>query len=155
MRRIANGAVPPREARPTRRTHPYPFPVRVFAPDIGPWPVRVLRWAARAASVASLGLLTAFATSGGDWPSPQEWLMIALFPLGVALGTALAWRHEVLGGLVATASLAAFYGLVTAVSGEWPGWWFTAFAAPGIALLPCGLVARAVARRTVAGAPHP
>lgn len=116
--------------------------MRVFAPDLGPWPVRVLRWGARAASVASLGLLTMFATSGGEWPSAREWAFIAFFPVGVAVGTALAWRHEVLGGAVAAGSLVAFYALVGALGGGWPGWWFVAFAGPGIALLACGLVAR-------------
>jgi hypothetical protein len=120
--------------------------MRVFAPDLGPWPVRLLRWAARAASVVSLGLLTMFATSGGEWPSAREWLLIAFFPVGVAVGTALAWRHEVLGGAVAAASLAAFYALVRLLGDASPGWWFVAFAAPGIALLTCGLAARAARR---------
>ena len=125
---------------------PYPHPMRVFAPDLGPWPVRLLRWAARAASVVSLGLLTMFATSGGEWPSAREWLLIAFFPVGVAVGTALAWRHEVLGGAVTAGSLVAFYALVGATGGGWPGWWFVAFAAPGVTLLPCGLAARAARR---------
>lgn len=121
--------------------------MRVLAPDVGPWPIRVLRWAARAASIASLGLLIMFATSGGEWPSPREWMYIAFFPVGVAVGTALAWRHEVLGGAVAAGSLLAFHAVVAASGGGWPGWWFAAFAAPGIALLPCGLAARAARHR--------
>jgi hypothetical protein len=74
--------------------------------------VCVLRWLARAASLASLGLLALFATSGGAAPSGFEWLLLAFFPLGVALGTVVAWHREILGGLIALASLAAFHALL-------------------------------------------
>jgi hypothetical protein len=121
--------------------------MRVLAPDTGPLPLRVVRWTARAGAVISLALLVAFATSGGEWPTPEEWLLMACFPAGVALGTALSWRHEVLGGGIAAASLAGFYALYLAISGgRWPGAWFMAFAAPALALLGCGLWSRAELR---------
>jgi len=103
---------------------------------------------ARAASLASLGLLGLFAFSGGAWPTAAEWLLIALFPVGVAGGTILAWHREVLGGAITLGCLVGFH-LALAVMGDrpWPGPWFIVFALPGIALLACGLVTRGSTRR--------
>jgi hypothetical protein len=97
---------------------------------------------ARAASLASLGLLAMFATSGGEWPTPLEWLMIAFFPLGVATGTVLAWWREIAGGAIAVAGLVGFHAIVAMAGRPWPGPWFAAFAAPAAALLACGLATR-------------
>ena len=103
----------------------------------------VVRWLARAASLASVGLLVAFATSGGGWPKALEWALIACFPVGTVVGMAIAWRKEIAGGLVTLASLAAFYAIATVAGGSPPtGPWFLAFAAPGLALLGCGIASR-------------
>jgi hypothetical protein len=108
-----------------------------------PAAVVVIRWLARAASLASIGLLVAFATSGGAWPSALEWALIACFPVGTVAGMAIAWWKEIAGGLVTLASLAAFYAIATVAGGGPPtGPWFVAFAAPGLALLGCGIVSR-------------
>ena len=112
-----------------------------LAPNRGPRPVKVLRMLARAASVLSLALLVMFAFSGGNWPSPREWLMIAFFPVGVAAGMVLAWRHEVLGGAVTIASLVGFYAIAWSADASRPlGPWFVVFALPGLLLLACGLL---------------
>ena len=123
----------------------------MIAPDAGPTPVCVLRWLARAASLASLGLLALFATSGGAAPSGFEWLLLAFFPLGVALGTVVAWHREILGGLIALASLAAFHALLL-LDGSRPaaGWWFLVFASPALVLLVCGVTTRRARPRPAA-----
>lgn len=115
----------------------------VLACDCGPWPVRALRWLARAASIASLSLLAMFATSGGAAPSAFEWLLLAFFPLGTAIGMALAWRFEILGGAVSATSLALFYAVLSLDESRPPaGPWFVVFASPALALLACGLATR-------------
>jgi len=96
---------------------------------------------ARAASVLSLALLVMFAFSGGNWPSPREWLLIAFFPVGVAVGTVLAWHREVLGGAVTLVGLVGFYAIAAVADASRPlGPWFVAFALPGLLLLACGLL---------------
>jgi len=116
-----------------------------------PAAVVVIRWLARAASLASIGLLVAFATSGGDWPTALEWALIACFPVGTVAGMAIAWWREIAGGLVTLASLAAFYAICTVAGGGPPtGPWFVAFAAPGLALLGCGIAARLTRRSATA-----
>jgi hypothetical protein len=91
----------------------------------------------------SLLLLAQFAFSGGDWPSPHEWLLIAFFPVGVAAGTIIAWHRELLGGSIAAGSLLAFHALLLMRnSTASPGPWFFVFASPALALGACGLVAR-------------
>lgn len=122
-----------------------------IAPDAGPVLVRVLRWIARAASLGSLGLLAMFATSGGDSPSASEWLLLAFFPIGVAVGMVLAWWREILGGTVAGASLAAFHLIVALDNARpFPGVWFLVFTSPALALLACGFMTRASLRRSAA-----
>ncbi len=119
-----------------------------IAPDVGPTPVRVLRWIARSASLASVGLLAMFAASGGAAPSAFEWLLLAFFPIGVALGMLFAWRSEVLGGVIAAASLGAFYAIVSLDASRPPmGPWFVVFASPALALLACGVMTRVARRR--------
>ena len=114
-----------------------------IAANLGPTPVRVVRWIARILSLASIGLLVAFATSGGEWPTALEWALIACFPVGTVAGMAIAWRFEISGGLVTLASLLAFYGIAIAAGGHAPGGpWFVAFASPGLALLGCGIATR-------------
>jgi energy-converting hydrogenase Eha subunit A len=113
------------------------------APDRGPLPLRVVRWIARLASLASLAMLTLFATSGGERPSAFEWLLLACFPFGVALGMIVAWFREILGGSITLASLVAFHVLLAAAGDRPPaGPWFLMFASPGLVLLGVGLASR-------------
>ncbi len=113
----------------------------LIAPNHGPLPVKVLRLVARAASLLSLGMLVLFAFSGGNWPTPFEWLMIAFFPVGVAAGMVLAWHREVLGGAVTLVGLVGFYAIAAGADASRPlGPWFGVFALPGLLLLACGLL---------------
>lgn len=132
------------------RLSPMTLPMTLsLATDQGPVALRVVRWIARAASLASLGLLGLFATSGGEAPSTFEWVLLACFPIGVGVGMVLAWFREVLGGVVTLGSLAAFHLLLLLDESRPPsGPWFLVLASPGIVLLVVGLIARRSARRS-------
>ncbi|MDX2116208.1 MAG: hypothetical protein SFZ24_11415 [Planctomycetota bacterium] len=109
-----------------------------------------LRWAARLASLASIGVLALFATSGGGMPRPFEWLLLACFPIGVVIGMLAAWRHEIGGGVVTAVSLVVFYGLMFVRDGQIPTTpWFAVLAGPGLVLLVVGLAWRGLASRSV------
>lgn len=102
---------------------------------------------ARVAAVISLVFLGLF-TFGGDLDlgamSMHGLLLFACFPLGVAIG--LAWgvvRSARIGGLVALASIAAFYGIHVAGDGAWPkGPYFALLASPGLLLLVASFTRR-------------
>lgn len=122
------------------------LPKSLLARDSGPVAARFFRWTGRIASLASLGLLAMFATSGGDRPSAFEWLMLLFFPIGVAAGTIVAWRRELLGGALAAGSLVLFHALMLSDASRPPaGWWFLAFTAPALAMLLGGLLSRRAA----------
>lgn len=107
-----------------------------------PAPLLVVRWLARIASVASLAMLALFATSGGNSPTLGELLLIAFFPVGVAIGMIVAWWREVLGGGITLGSLAVFYLILLIQSGHVPTTaWFGIFASPGVLFLLCGVLA--------------
>ena len=97
----------------------------------------ILRWTARCWSLATIGFVLAFiAGEGIRFSGVHEWIGFAFFPSGVCVGMLIAWRYEATGGLVAVASLLAFY-LDSLVSiGRFPtGWAFLVFAAPGFLFL--------------------
>lgn len=125
--------------------------MQLLAPDLGPLPIRALRWTARAASLVSLGFLAMFATSGGAAPSASEWMLLAFFPIGVAIGMVVAWRREILGGAIAAGSLGAFYATISLDAARPPaGPWFVVFASPALALFACGVMTRFARRQSAA-----
>ena len=83
----------------------------------------VLRWVARLLALAAAGLFVLFAIEAGprmltalSWSSPQG--MPLLFGVLVALaGVLIAWRWELIGGLMAMGGAAAIMVLVCAGSG--------------------------------------
>ena len=114
---------------------------RVAAPGVA----MILKWTARISSVFSLALLAMFLFGEPGAPTPGEWVALAFFPGGVALGMIAGWSRELIGGAVAVGSLAAFYVVMFALRGQAPaGPYFALFAAPGFlflaagALRPCG-----------------
>ena len=109
---------------------------------------RRARWLARGWAVLSIGLVLAFLVGEGFHPSQvqaREWLGLIFFPIGICVGMIVAWRHELLGGVITVASLAVFYVIHLATSGIFPkGWAFLAFALPGfLFVLAGGLQGRA------------
>lgn len=105
--------------------------------------LRGIRWLARALSVLSIGLLLLFVLGEGSWPirlTSSELVQFIFFPIGVALGLALGWRNELLGGTIAVSSLALFYILHFTIFGRFPGGpWFLIFTLPGFLFLALGL----------------
>lgn len=105
-----------------------------------------LEWIARVASVASITLLVMIFLGEAFHPSqisPEEWVGLTFFPIGVVAGMILAWRKETVGGIVAVASLVGFY-LVYGylLKNHIGGWFFLAFTAPGFLFLFHALLCR-------------
>ena len=105
----------------------------------------IVRWAARILSLAIIFLLSLF-LFGDDGITLEmtatEWTGLAFFPLGVAIGFLIAWKNELVGGLVSVGSLACFYLLFgMAMTGRLPrGVWFALFTLPGFLFLAYGLL---------------
>lgn len=108
--------------------------------------ITTLRWVARLASLASLGLILILAI--GERPGPlktttRDLALGVFFPFGVCIGMALAWWRENWGGCITVASVFAFYAVHFAFSGTLPrGPWLVIFASPGALFLLSGLLAR-------------
>jgi membrane protease YdiL (CAAX protease family) len=82
-----------------------------------------MRWAARLIGLAAAGLFVAFLVvsgsfvlSGMDWASPQGLPLVLALVVAVA-GVLVAWRWELVGGLMAMVGSVAIMGLVCAGSG--------------------------------------
>jgi hypothetical protein len=103
----------------------------------------IVRWMARAWSIASVGfVLLMFIGSGlaeGFNPAQfttRDWVGLFFFPFGICLGMIVAWRREGLGGGITVGSLLAFYAALRIMGGQFPrGPWFALVAAPGILFL--------------------
>lgn len=111
-----------------------------LAPNSGPRPIRILRWFARAGTILSVTSPFILKHAWGIPTVLPEMPMHVLFPVGVVIGMAQAWRSELGGGAITLASILLFY-LLHAVwePGGFAGIWPLAYAAPGLALLVCGL----------------
>src|SRR5262245_10853640 len=109
-------------------------------------PEAVLRWVARAWGLASTLLLLAFMFGGREHfrPTANEALGLLLFPVGVVVGFAVAWRREGVGGLISLGSLALFFLWIFARDGRLRGvpYFFLLFAAPGFLHVAGALIAR-------------
>ncbi len=102
---------------------------------------KALSWAARIWSVASIVFVLAFilgdVLNGHDnAPTRAEWIGLALWPGGVAVGLVVAWFREGVGGVVAISSLIGFYFWSFLERGRLPGGpYFVLVAAPGVLFL--------------------
>jgi hypothetical protein len=81
-------------------------------------PYPVLLWIARIVGTAVLVFLLLFTVGslvnpGDSVPSGVEWVGLALFPAGLCVGYAVAWRWQLAGGLVSLGCMVLF--LVTLV----------------------------------------
>ncbi len=92
----------------------------------------VLRWTARVWGIASALLLLAFAFGGREHLrfTVGEAIAFLFFPVGVMAGFAVAWRRELVGGLVTVGSITYFSLYMLAWSGRWLGPYFLLFAPP-------------------------
>jgi len=111
------------------------------------------RWVARGWSIFSILLVLVFAFGeGGNGPRPmaQEWVGLALWPIGVGVGLAVAWYREELGGILALGCLIAFYVWNVLRSGHLPrGPFFFLIAAPGLLFLAAGFLSHRSAARQI------
>jgi hypothetical protein len=103
--------------------------------------IQIIRWTARAWTVASIGLILAFLVGEGvdlSQMKASEWLGFLIFPVGICAGMILAWWREVLGGVITIGSLLIFYVVHFMTAGTFPrGWAWLVFAAPGFLFLFC------------------
>lgn len=101
----------------------------------------VLRWTARGLSVASTAVLLLF-IFGEPFDvsriSAKEWVGLALFPLGIVAGFAVAWWREIWGGALTTVSVVVFCLLF--VNSFSHAWAFFLFALPGFLFIVFGLL---------------
>ncbi len=113
-------------------------------------PAATLRWVARIASVAAIGLFLAFLFGEG---LPPLTLQALCFPYGVLVGLILAWRFERAGGLLAVTGFLMFYVLEYLSAGSLPkGYAFLLLSSPG-ALFVCSGFLRARRRCVGSGIP--
>ncbi len=110
--------------------------------------VLVTRWVARVCSILAILLVFVFAVGqlmqgSGPRPTLQEWVGLILWPIGVCVGLALAWRSEELGGTLALGCWIAFCVWNLLDSGHLPrGLFFFLVAAPGLLFLLTGLLSQ-------------
>ena len=106
----------------------------------------IIRWIARILSIVSMGILLLFFIGEGFNPvqlSARDWILFIFFPLGITIGIILAWRWEMLGGIIAFVSLLSFYASHFIMSNKFPaGPYFLIFALPGISFMLCGILSR-------------
>lgn len=73
--------------------------------------VDALRTIARFWSVLSISLILLFIFGEGIAPSKLtliEWIGFLFFPVGLTVGLIIAWKKELIGGLIAIVSVLAF-----------------------------------------------
>lgn len=102
---------------------------------------------ARISSLLSVAILAMFFIGEGfdiAAVSSSQWAGILFFPLGIVLGFSIAWKWEVVGGLVSIFSLAGFYVVygVLIASKVPEGFAFMIFTSPALAFVISGLYAR-------------
>lgn len=109
---------------------------------------RALTWVARIWSLASIVFVLIFLfgeglSRHGAMPTATEWIGLALWPGGVAVGLVVAWFRKGLGGAIAIGSLIAFYVWNLLERGTFArGPYFLLVAAPGILFLLSSLLSR-------------
>lgn len=116
-----------------------------------------LRYVARALGIVSGLLLLAFAFGGGEHMrlTAREAVGFLLFPIGVVAGFVIAWRRELLGGMVTLGSLALFYLWLFYRDGALSGGpYFLVFATPGFLHVAAALLAARRQKPGPAGTAH-
>lgn len=111
----------------------------------------VFLWIIRIWSILSICVLLLFFIGEGSSPSKiafKDLIGMLLFPLGVVIGMIVGFKKELLGGIITTASLFAFYFIYSlSLTGTLPkGWAFIVISAPGILFLLYGAVNKKIRR---------
>ncbi len=113
----------------------------------------VLCWTARIWGIASASLLLMFAFGGREHIrfTSSEAVGFLFFPIGIIIGFAVAWRNQIIGGIVTVGSLVLFFVWLSVRDGRFQfGPYFLLFAAPGFLHIVSGLLARQRKRDAVA-----
>lgn len=104
------------------------------------------RWLARLTSVLSIGTLGLFLFGepfNAAGITAREWIGLAFFPVGVAVGMIVAWWKEGLGAAISLVSLLAFYAVYGWLLGsQVKGPWFVVFASPALLFLLTWLLSK-------------
>lgn len=124
------------------------------------WPVRILRWAARLSGIAIAALFLLFFIGEGNISqlmqvSAVEWALIACIPAVFIIGVVLAWKWELLGGIVILLSVVVFNAIdmiaARAFSGEVE---FAFVMIPGILFLLAAFMDRKESPGRLRAMPH-
>jgi hypothetical protein len=104
-----------------------------------------LRLSAQTLDVLGLAVIILFLIAedlGLSYMSAVEWAGFIFFPIGVFIGLVLAWREELLGGLLTTASVAGFYLVYGRMlnSSIRQSWVFLPFLLPAILFIVYGSI---------------
>ena len=98
-----------------------------------------VRLLARAGALISTATLLMFLLGGNESQRPAnsaEIVGLLCFPTGVIVGLVWGWLNELVGGLIAIASLGLFYLWHVQQSGDMPGGaWFLLFTSPAFLFL--------------------
>jgi hypothetical protein len=103
-----------------------------------------IRWLARLLAALLVGIVVLFFVGTGGFNPWQlstiEAVLMAFFAMA-CLGLVIAWRWEMLGGILATAGILLFFATEFAVRGRWPnGWPFYLMLVPGLLFLLSGFL---------------
>jgi hypothetical protein len=118
--------------------------------------VLIVRWMARIWSIPSILFIAVMLI--GEFSSPhspppssaRDLSAFALFPIGVCVGIALAWRWELTGSCISVASFLGFYSLLYLIDGRIPkGPYFALVAVPGFLFLFASLLNHTIQKRKV------
>lgn len=114
----------------------------------------VFRWLARLTSLVSIGMLALFLFGEPFNPSritAREWIGLAFFPAGVAIGMTIAWWKEGLGAAISLASLLSFYTIFGWLLGSRVnGPWFIVLVSPAFLFLVAWFLSRRNPREVTA-----
>lgn len=109
---------------------------------------KILRWSARVLSVIFIAIFAMFFFGEGDFGDIGKLKLteiagLLLFPGGVIVGMIVSWKREGTGAAVSLGSLAAFYILDIATTGNPPsGPYFVIFSSPAILFAIYALIMR-------------
>ncbi|MDT3739111.1 MAG: hypothetical protein RO257_06360 [Candidatus Kapabacteria bacterium] len=95
---------------------------------------RVIQWIARSFSILAIFVILIFVVGEGFNPfkfTSEELLLSIFFPVFTLIGLIVAWKYELIGGLISVAGLVLFYIFHQIISQDFPeGWAFLVFTAP-------------------------
>ena len=115
---------------------------------------QIIRWAARLLGLGAVGVLflVLFSNEELSRTTLQEWVLLACFPIGVAVGMVLGWWREGLGAIVAVISLLAFYVIHLAMGEGFPdGPFFLLVTSPALLFAAYWWMRRGASRPQSAG----